>query len=98
MSKGLNYDLVINDDDCQELGKKYFETSENLEVYFNLYSEILNRVASEGIKSGKVHENLLRFIEAIEILKNQGKDLGINAEKCAYDFLRDMDSADSYLY
>lgn len=98
MANGIGYDLIVKDDNCESIANEYYKLGNRFEEYVNRYSEILNRVANDGIKSGKVHDNLLKFIEAVNGLKNQGKELTINAEKCANEFLQDMDTADSYLY
>ena len=98
MANSIGYDLIVHDDNCQALSNEYYKLGERFEEYINRYSDILNRVANDGIRSGQVHDNLLRFIESVNGLKNQGKELAINAEKCANEFLVDMDTADSYLY
>ena len=98
MASSLCYDLVVHDDNCQELSREYYEFGERFEEYINRYSEILKSVANQGVKEGQVHNNLVKFIEAVDKLKKQGKDLSESAEKCANEFLVDMDTADSYLY
>ena len=98
MANGIGYDLIVKDDNCESIANEYYKLGNRFEEYVNRYSDILNRVANEGVKSGKVHDNLLRCNEAVNGLKNQGKELTINAEICANEFLQDMDTADSYLY
>lgn len=42
MSKDIDYDLIINDGDCQAIAREYCEIGERFEEYLNSYSEILN--------------------------------------------------------
>lgn len=98
MASGMNYDLVVNDSNFEAVGKEYYKFGQRLEDYIERYSNILNEITSEGIKSGKVHDNLLKFMEAVDSLKRQGKDIADKAEECSNKFLEDMDTADSYLY
>ena len=98
MANDIGYDLVVYDNDNKAIANEYKKFGDRLEDYINNYSKVLKRVANEGIKSGKVHDNLLRFIDAVDDLKNEGKELTQLAKKSAEDFLKDMDTADNYLY
>lgn len=98
MASDIGYDLVVYDNDNKAIANEYSKFGERLEKYIDSYSEILKRVANDGVKSGKVHDNLLKFIEAVDSLKNEGKELSELAKKSAEDFLKDMDTADNYLY
>lgn len=98
MSTSLDYDIVVNDDACQEAGVEYKEISNSFTNYLNTYSSILQRVLEQGIPSGKVHNNLEKFFESVETLKDQLGDLADTANKCSGNFIEDMDKADSYLY
>ena len=98
MSTSLDYDIVVNDDACQEAGVEYKEISDKFTNYLNTYSSILQRVLEQGIPSGKVHNNLEKFFKSVETLKDQLGDLADTANKCSSNFIEDMDKADSYLY
>lgn len=98
MANDIGYDLVVYDTDSKAIANEYKKFGDRLEKYINSYSEILKRVANDGVKSGRVHDNLLKFIEAVDDLKNEGKELTEIAKKSAEDFLKDMDTADNYLY
>ena len=98
MSTSLDYDIVVNDDACQEAGLEYKEISNSFTNYLNTYSSILQRVLEQGILSGKVYNNLEKFFESVETLKDQLGDLADTANKSSSNFIEDMDKADSYLY
>ena len=98
MSTSLDYDIVVNDDACQEAGVEYKEISDKFTNYLNTYSSILQRVLEQGTPSGKVHNNLEKFFESVETLKDQLGDLADTANKSSSNFIEDMDKADSYLY
>lgn len=53
MSTSLDYDIVVNDDACQEAGVEYKEISNSFTNYLNTYSSILQRVLEQGIPSVK---------------------------------------------
>lgn len=98
MSDSLDYDIIVNDDACSVAGKEYKDMADKFNTYLNTYSGILQRILSDGIPSGKVHNNLQKFSESVDTLKDQIGDLADTAEKCANNFVSDMDKADSYLY
>ena len=98
MADELDYDLVVYDDDCKEIGKDYKKLADEFNTYLNTYSQILDRVINSGIKSGKVHNNLVKFSEAVKGLNGQIDDLANTANECGNDFVSDIDEADSYLY
>ena len=98
MSTTFDYDIVVHDDACGEAGAEYKDISDKFTLYLNTYSSILQRVLEQGIPSGKVHNNLEKFFESVETLKDQLGDLADTANKCSTSFVEDMDKADSYLY
>lgn len=98
MADDFNYDLVIYDDDCKKIGQDYKDLTDKFNTYLDTYLGILDRVINNGIKSGKVHNNLVKFSESVTGLKGQINDLSDTAKGCAEDFVTDIDEADSYLY
>lgn len=98
MSYSLDYDIIVNDDACMKAAQEYKNMADKFNTYLATYSDIIERILSDGISSGKVHNNLEEFSKSIDALKNQITDLSDTAEKCANGFVADMDKADSYLY
>lgn len=98
MSTTLDYDIVVHDDACGEAGAEFKDISDKFTSYLDTYSSILERILSDGIPSGKVHNNLEKFLESVNGLKNQIGDIADKAQKCSNDFVEDMDKADGYLY
>lgn len=98
MSTTLDYDIVVHDDACGEAGAEFKDISDKFTSYLNTYSSILERILSDEIPSGKVHNNLEKFLESVNGLKDQLGDIADTAQKCSNDFVTDMDKADGYLY
>ena len=65
MSTTLDYDIVVHDDACGETGAEFKDISDKFTSYLNTYISILERILSDGIPSGKVHNNLEKFLESV---------------------------------
>lgn len=98
MPGDIEYDLIVNDENCEAAGKEYIRRAENFENMILQYESILTKLLSEGIKSGKVHDNLKLYSEIVATLKTEVKELATKAQECNRGFITDMDTADSYLY
>lgn len=98
MASLSSYDLVVYDDSIKSVSDKIKKYGDNLNEYINEYIAILDRVSAEGVKSGCVHDNLIAFKEAVKGLNNQVNVIAEKYNECATGFLKDIDTADSYLY
>lgn len=98
MPGDIEYDLIVNDENCEAIGKEYIRRAENFENMLSQYETILTKLLSDGIKSGRVHENLKLYSEAVATLKEEVNELATKAQSCNTGFITDMDTADSYLY
>ena len=86
------------DETTRDSIEEFKDISDKFTSYLDTYSSILERILSDGIPSGKVHNNLEKFLESVNELKNQIGDIADKAQKCSNDFVDDMDKADGYLY
>lgn len=98
MSYGLDYDLVVYDESVKDISREYLKRGEEIENILDRYSRILKKITEDGIKSGKVNDNLKIYLEAVEKLKREASYLAERAEDCINNFISDIDIADNYLY
>ena len=92
------YDLVIYDGNVEELGEEYVKRSDAFDAALNQYSSILEKIVDEGIKEGKVHDNLYKLLKMVNVLKLESSNIAKLAKQSNTVFLKDIDTADSYLY
>lgn len=98
MSNGTPYDLIVYDSNVISLGEEYISRAQAFETVLEKYINILQAILDEGIKEGKVHDNLAVFLKMVNELKAEAINIANSAKGSSQEFLTDMDSADSYLY
>lgn len=99
MNRCMNeYDLVVHDDNCRELAQEYVTQAERYEEILEQYTDIIQNILETGIKEGNVHDNLQVYLNVVMTLKQQVTQIAGEGKKHTEDFLRDMDTADSYIY
>ena len=95
----IGYDIVIDDDvinDAKDICQSY---SEEIEGYVKEYYDIMKQVYEKGVNSGKFHDKIGRFNEAIKALKDDAiKPITDDIKKDVENFLKDFDVADNCLY
>lgn len=101
----VEYDLIIEDDNCKEIGENYVKDATIFEDVLKEYIKIMEDVVNKGIPSGQVHENLKSFLEEgikkINIGSNgEGERMFLSkkGKTCNESFIEEIDIADSYLY
>ncbi|MDD6795979.1 MAG: hypothetical protein PUE01_11325 [Clostridiaceae bacterium] len=94
----IDDNLIVNDDDFSSMAEHYNDIADKFTGYLNTYSDSLQKILSEGIKAGKVHNNLQSFSAEVNNLKDQINSLATDASSAVTDFLSEIDTADSYLY
>lgn len=98
MGNETAYDLIVHDNNVISLGEEYVSRGEAFEAVLDKYINILQSILDEGIKDGKVHDNLAVFLNNVRALKSEAINIAKSAKESNHKFLTDMDSADSYLY
>lgn len=98
MSIELGRDVVIDDNEINELNG-------NIENYFDYYTNklkeyinIVDSLASNGIPSGVVHDNIEIYIESAKKLEDEILDLKDIIIKSNNTLIEDLDNADDYLF
>lgn len=98
MSIELGRDVVIDDNEINELNG-------NIENYFDYYINklkeyinIVGSLASNGIPSGAVHDNIEIYIESAKKLEDEILDLRDIIIKSNNALIEDLDNADDYLF
>lgn len=101
----FEYDLIIEDENCKEVGENYVKEATKFEDILKEYIRIMEEVVESGIPSGQVHENLKVFLDEGIKKINTGSDgtgerlfLANKAKTCNDEFIEEIDEADSYLY
>lgn len=98
MAYGIGYDIVVNDDNCNAVGSEYADRAKWFENILERYDEILQEILDSAVMDGALADNLKKFRQEANALKNETASIAKAAQSSTHQFLADMDSADSYLF
>ena len=91
-------DFILKDSEFQTAASECMSFSEALESSLEKYDEILGNVLTCGVSSGKVNEAVTVFRGYVIELKDMASGIGDRISSLISSFIRDVESADRYLY
>lgn len=98
MAYDIGYDIVVNDDNCNAIGNDFVNRAKRFENALDQYNALLEEILDTAVMEGALANNLRKFKEAANALKNEANSVAKAGQGCTRQFLTDMNSADSYLF
>lgn len=98
MSIDLGRDIVISDDELNQLNQNIISYFEYYTNKLKEYISIIDSLASKGIPSGVVHDNLEIYIESANKLNVEIAQLKDIITKSNIKLIEDLDIADDCLF
>ena len=98
MSIDLGRDIVISDDELNQLNQNIISYFEYYTNKLKEYISIIDSLASKGIPSGVVHDNLEIYIESANKLNVEIAQLKDTITKSNIKLIEDLDIADDCLF
>lgn len=98
MSIDLGRDIVISDDELNQLNQNIISYFEYYTNKLKEYISIIDSLASKGISSGVVHDNLEIYIESANKLNVEIAQLKDIITKSNIKLIEDLDIADDCLF
>ena len=91
-------DIKILDDEIRNIGTEIKNTGEKLEAIFKRYEKCMNKLGTEGIKSGDTSKNIISYVNAIKLLDNAVKSNTQQICKKCFAYIDAIDTADDFLF
>ncbi|MBC1502221.1 hypothetical protein [Listeria booriae] len=98
MAHTIGYDIVVNEEECEEIGKEYETMAETFEQKLTDYLASLNRILAGAVKSGQVADNLALFQQEMKGLQKEVEGISKTAKEKATSFGSAVDKADKELF
>ncbi len=98
MGSKIGYDIIVNEDNCKQIGETYMSYAEAFEVKLENYIASLDRILDGAVKSGKVANNLEIFSGECKNLKTMLNQMSEEAKNEINSFVADIDAADKELF
>ncbi|WP_185427972.1 hypothetical protein [Listeria booriae] len=98
MTYKIGYDIVVNDDNCNDIGKGFTDIAIKFEDKLKNYLDSLTRVLDGAVKSGEVASNLEAFKLEAKTLENVLEGIHQEITSTLETFVADIDTVDNDLY
>lgn len=98
MTYKIGYDIVVNEEDCEDMGNDYSLMAETFEQKLSDYLSSLDRILAGAVKSGQVADNLMLFQQEVKGLKKEVEEISKTAKEKATGFANAVDEADKELF
>ncbi|MBC2177784.1 hypothetical protein HCB27_14275 [Listeria booriae] len=98
MTYKIGYDIVIDDENCNDVGKEFTTIATSFENKLKNYLDSLDRVLEGAVKAGAVSNNLKDFQTEANTLSELLEDINEEITDTIKTFVSDMDKADNDLY
>lgn len=91
-------ELVVDDDYCNNMGQYFLEQGDAIEKCISSYIDIMNRVNNSAIMSGETKEALIAYTTQAKKIQGRIQQISKVLKKTTYNFLREVDVQDKYLF
>ncbi|WP_185382199.1 hypothetical protein [Listeria booriae] len=98
MAYTIGYDIVVDEEDCEEMGKEYETMAQTFEQKLIDYLASLDRILEGAVKSGQVADNLALFQQEVKGLQKKVEEISKTAKEKATSFGTAVDEADKELF
>ncbi|WP_088815541.1 MULTISPECIES: hypothetical protein [Listeria] len=98
MTYKIGYDIVVNDDNCSDVGNEFTKIATSFEEKLKNYLDSLTRVLEGAVKSGEVASNLEAFQLEAKTLENILEGIHQEITETLKTFVSDIDTVDNDLY
>ncbi|MBC2292912.1 hypothetical protein HCC36_06660 [Listeria booriae] len=98
MTYKIGYDIVVNEEDCEKMGKEYETMAQTFEQKLTDYLASLDHILAGAVKSGQVAGNLALFQQEVKGLQKEVEEISKTAKEKATSFGIAIDEADKELF
>lgn len=98
MTYKIGYDIVVNEEDCEAIGKEYETMAKDFEQKLKDYLASLDRILAGSVKSGQVADNLALFQQEVKGLQKEVEGISQAAKEKTISFGTTIDEADRDLF
>lgn len=92
------YNLIIDDEEFEGFPEAVKEFTTSLEERYAFIVNILRQLCSEGIPEGLFHDNLVAYVEALDMLQGQLQFVTEELRGLSTAFIAKIDEIDSVVY
>lgn len=92
------YNLIIDDEEFEGFSESIGYLTASLE---NRYDSIVNKLrllCTEGVTEGAFHDNLVAYVEALDMMQGQLRFVTEELQRLSTEFITKIDEIDSVVY